>query len=191
MQKSPCHTWIYKKITSITEEELIKLIDYAISERSNRSYMTCDPQEYAIKLRKIANTSSGEEICKYRDIRVGIERYENAVQLNNQYIRLLTEAKLNKDFSILSNKILFERHPLFDDYIFIDIDSPFTYCGYTEALYTNAKDIITFLWKCNTPENLSYIKYNNEYGMSKDLETYIINMFDSYGAGNIIIEFAI
>lgn len=190
MQNSPCHTWIYKKISSITENELIKLIDYAINERLNRSYMICNPQEYAIKLKKIANTSSGDEICKYRDIKVGIERYENAVQLNNKYISILTEAKLNKDFSILNNKLLFEHHPLLSEYIFIDIDSPFSYNGYIEALYTNASDIISFLWKCNTSENKSFIKYNNEYGMSKELETHINNMFIIHGANNIIIEFA-
>lgn len=189
MQHYSCHTWIYKKIDAITEDELINFIDSAINERKSRSYMQCDSKEFAIKLKKIANTSSGDEICKYRDIKEGITRYDNAVDLNNKMINLLIKAKENKDYSILTNKCLFEHHPILENYIFFDIDNPFVYCGYTQALYTKPSDIITFLWKCNNEFNRSHILFNDNIGMSKELEHIINNLFLKHN-NNILIEFA-
>ena len=186
-----CHTWLYMKISSITEDELIKFIDCAINERSNRSYMQCTSKEFAMKLKKAANSSWGHaEIIKYTDINEGISRYSKAVELNKKWIDTLITAKENLDYSILYNKSLFEHHPIFQDYIYLDMDNPFKYCGYTHATYTKKEDVIKFLWKCNSEFNLHHISYDNCTGMSHELEYKIDTLYNTHGISNLLIEFA-
>lgn len=187
-----CHTWIYKKIDALTDDELIQNIDWALKERLNRWYMKCSDHEYALKLKKIANTSYGTELEKYVDMNNGIYRYNEAIKINQQYIDNLIKAKENKDRSIIYNEPLFERHAVMKDYIFIDMDNPFKFSGIynKHVVYTDPKDIISFLWKHNTEDNQQYIEYNGIYGMSKDIENLIYKLFNDNN-NSLLIEFSI
>lgn len=187
-----CHTWIYKKIDALTDDELIHLIDGALDERTNRWYMKCTDHEYALKLKKIANTSYGDEIEKYIDINNGISRYNEAIKTNQLYIDNLIKAKSLKNRSIIYNEPLFEKHPIMNNYVFMDMDKPFKFNGIynNHVIYTNPDDVILFLWKYNTDENKKYIEYNGVFGMNKDIEDTIYSLFKKHD-NQILIEFSI
>lgn len=187
-----CHTWIYKKIDALTDDELMQNIEWALKERTNRWYMKCNDHEYALKLKKIANTSYGTELEKYVDISNGISRYNEAIKTNQYYIENLVKAKENKDRSIIYNDPVFERHDIMKDYIYIDMDKPFKFTGVcvNPAIYTDPDDIISFLWKHNTQDNKQHIEYNGIYGMTKELENVIYKLFKD-NSNNLLIEFSV
>ena len=48
-----CHTWVYKRIDSMSMEEINQEIDCVINERLSRAYMSENEDEYANKMRKL------------------------------------------------------------------------------------------------------------------------------------------
>ena len=53
-----CHTWVYKRIDSMSREEINKEIDCVINERLSRAYMSENEDEYANKMVKLTKDSS-------------------------------------------------------------------------------------------------------------------------------------
>ena len=47
-----CHTWVYKRIDSMSREEINQEIDCVINERLSRAYMRENEDEYANKMVK-------------------------------------------------------------------------------------------------------------------------------------------
>ena len=53
-----CHTWVYKRIDSMSREEINQEIDCVINERLSRAYMSENEEEYANKMVKLTKDSS-------------------------------------------------------------------------------------------------------------------------------------
>ena len=53
-----CHTWVYKRIDSMSREEINQEIDCVINERLSRAYMRENEDEYANKMVKLTKDSS-------------------------------------------------------------------------------------------------------------------------------------
>ncbi len=53
-----CHTWVYKRIDSMSREEINQEIDCVINERLSRAYMSENEDEYANKMVKLTKDSS-------------------------------------------------------------------------------------------------------------------------------------
>ena len=66
-----CHTWVYKRIDSMSREEINQEIDCVINERLSRAYMSENEEEYANKMVKLTKDSSisplsySDAICSF------------------------------------------------------------------------------------------------------------------------------
>lgn len=94
-----CHTWVYKRIDSMSQEEINQEIDCVINERLSRAYMSENEDEYANKMVKLTKDSSISPLS-YSD---AIKRYKEARYETSLIVKKLQEAKRTGDLSLITD----------------------------------------------------------------------------------------
>lgn len=178
-----CHTWVYKNINLMSDEEIQKEIDCVIQERSSRWYMKSTADEFVTRMTEMIKDSSVTMSYSMIKNRYTDARYENNIIIDN-----LKESKNNLDISLITEKNGFDTR---DDnnYLFLCYDEPFKLINgeYIEDDFTDPDDLINYLYNIDI-NNIMY--YNGEdyvYGMDEVLENKIRDFFKKHK--DIIIEF--
>ena len=172
-----CHTWVYKRINSMSNDEINKEIDCVINERKQRFYMSLNEDEYANRMVKLTKDSSVAPMS-YTD---AVKRYKEAREDTQYIIDKLELAKQNGDLSVITCKNGFDTSEN-DTYLFLCCNTPFRCYEYTDKQFTNKDDLISYLHSIDS--NKIEI-YNNE----KSLEEQIYDFFKLHGDNNLLFEF--
>lgn len=183
-----CHTWVYKRIDSMSREEINREIDCVINERLSRAYMVKSEDEYANKLVKLTKDSSISPLS-YSD---AIKRYKEARYETNILIDKLKNAKCAGDLSLITEKNGFDTVNN-DTYLFLCNDMPFRCFEYTDKQFYNKDELISFVHSVD-PNNIviyDYDEYNKESlnDSNNELDKRISEFFDKHGNNNLLIEF--
>ena len=182
-----CHTWVYKRIKSLSQEELHEEIDNVIKERKNRWYMHCTAREYTERMKKMLRDSSlpQKELSK----ETAEKRYLDMRAENTRIINMLEKAKETNDYSIVTGANGFPcttSNKEFIDWLF---DDPFRCYEFSNKQFTDPEELIEFLSTLD-PGMVTCCKYGKvEKGLTVELADEIRELFKKHGEKNLIIEF--
>ncbi len=180
-----CHTWIYKRIDSMSREEINQEIDCVINERLSRAYMSENEDEYANKMVKLTKDSSISPLS-YSD---AIKRYKEARYETSLIVKKLQEAKRTGDLSLITDINGFDTAEN-NTYLFLCNDMPFRCYEYTDKQCHNKDELIEFVHTVDSNNIAIYDENNNQHiGIPKDIDERISDFFDKHGINNLLIEF--
>lgn len=172
-----CHTWVYKRISSMSQDEINREIDCVIKERSQRFYMSSNEDEYANRMVKLTKDSSVAPMS-YTD---AIKRYKEAREETQRIINKLEHAKITGDLSVITYKNGFDTTKN-DTFLYLCNNNPFRYYEYSDEQFTDKDELISYLHSVN-PNKIEI--YNNE----KSLDEQIYDFFSIHGDNNLLFEF--
>lgn len=172
-----CHTWVYKQINSMSNDEINKEIDCVINERKQRFYMSLNEDEYANRMVKLTKDSSVAPMS-YAD---AVKRYKEAREDTQLIIDKLELAKQTGDLSVITCKNGFDTSEN-DTYLFLCCNTPFRCYEYTDKQFTDKDELISYL---HSIDSKKIEIYNNE----KSLEDQIYDFFKLHGDNNLLFEF--
>lgn len=172
-----CHTWVYKRISSMSKDEINREIDCVINERKQRFYMSSNEDEYANRMVKLTKDSSVAPMS-YTD---AVKRYKEAREETQLIIDKLTLAKQTGDLSVITYKNGFDTSED-DTYLFLCTNTPFRCYEYTDKQFTNKDELISYIHSVD-PKKIEV--YNND----KSLEEQIYDFFKLHGDNNLLFEF--
>lgn len=182
-----CHTWVYKRIKSLSHEELCNEIDSVIKERKNRWYMHCTVKEYTERMKKMLRDSSLPQE-KLSNV-TAEKRYWDMRDENLRIISTLEKAKEINDYSIVTGANGFSCKISNNEFIDWLFDSPFRCYENSNRQFTDPEELIEYLSTIN-PDRVTYCKYGKvEKGLTAELADEIRELFKKHGKENLIIEF--
>lgn len=182
-----CHTWVYKRIKSLSQEELHEEIDSVIKERKNRWYMHCTAREYTERMKKMLRDSSlpQKELSK----ETAEKRYCDMRAENTRVINMLEKAKETNDYSIVTGANGFPCKTSNKEFIDWLFDDPFRCYEFSNKQFTDPEELIDFLSTLD-PSMVTCCKYGKvEKGLTVELTEKIRELFKKHGEKNLIIEF--
>lgn len=190
-----CHTWTYKKVTALSEEEKQYFVGKEISELKDwwgfsipidevveevTEWFNNDPQKLFAKEKRTSKKYALDMVQKYKD---KLKDYqENGFEA---FIR---------DYSSKPTAILKSYNG--ELYINIGFDDPCRVYGYPEEKFTDVDEFIN--WLKVTDNTIGY--YQSDYdgfennvefieGFTEGLEKEIKDYFKLHGEDNLLIEF--
>ena len=166
-----CHTWVYKRIDSMSREEINQEIDCVINERLSRAYMSENEEEYANKMVKLTKDSSISPLS-YSD---AIKRYKEARYETSLIVKKLQEAKRTGDLSLITDINGFDTAEN-NTYLFLCNDMPFRCYDYTDKQCYNKDELIEFVHTVE-PNNIAIYDENNICLSFKDT----LSIFSEFG----------
>ena len=180
-----CHTWVYRRIKSLSHEELTKEIDCVINERKNRLYMRVPAEEYASYMMKIfSRDSSLYKTVSYNTL---LKRHSEICQENERIIKMLEIAKESHDYDVVTGSNGFSCTASDKDFINWMFDSPFRCIKYCDQKFTDADALINYLETIDP--KFIYDSETEESGLTDNLRDKIYELFKQFGENNLIIEF--
>lgn len=172
-----CHTWVYKRINSMSKDEINREIDCVINERKQRFYMSSNEDEYANRMVKLTKDSSVAPMS-YAE---AVKRYKEAREETQLIIDKLTFAKQTGDLSVITCKNGFDTTGN-DTYLFLCTNTPFRCYEYTDEQFTDKDKLISYLHSIDS-------KKIKVYENNKSLEEQIYDFFKLHGDNNLLFEF--
>lgn len=180
-----CHTWVYKRIDSMSREEINREIDCVINERLSRLYMRENEDEYANRMVKLTKDSSIHPLS-YND---AIKRYKYARYETSLIVKKLEDTKRTGDLSVITNINGFDTAEN-NTYLFLCCNTPFRCYEYTDTRCFNKEELIEFVHTVNPNKIETYDENNHRYiGIPDDIDKRISDFFDKHGNNNLLIEF--
>lgn len=182
-----CHTWVYKRIKSLSHEELHAEIDSVIKERKSRWYMHCTATKYAERMKKVIRDSSLP--FKEMSHETALKRHTEICEENSRIIKMLEKAKETNDYSVVTGANGFScttRDPEFIDWLF---DTPFRCHEFSNKQFRNPEELINYLATLESKQIISYRHGKEEIGLTTVLADDIRKLFEEHGEKNLIIEF--
>lgn len=181
-----CHTWIYKKVSSLPKLEKNNILIKKLSDTiNNQLAFKTDREEYIKKLRELT-VYSVEECGNFFD------RYQaKKVQL----IQAVDEYINNPDATIFAG-IYKSMNPCSSNlycynntyYYYVDVDKGFRCFSYNHNPFTSYAELIRFLE--TLPESsIKFYGDNNEYNIDGISEQLILYLIDLFKHDDILVEF--
>lgn len=173
-----CHTWIYKKLSKVSNDKIKELCDSIIKSIDNYWIMKENPDIYAQEMHKFSKNNgiikTISEILEDRKLTIAkYNSYKDLLQSYSRkhYIKYLIK---NKEYAkYLKNNGEY--------YILINCDS-FRFRHYTNRRFKSSDKLIKYF----TKKNFEGCSINDKNGKSEELLQTIHDILDS---GDCIIEF--
>lgn len=184
-----CHTWTYKKASSLTNDEKQKFVDEEIKDLENwwgfkksiEDISSCFQKllkEQSLVWEKEFNGRTPKQYAK--DL---VKEYTD--KLNN-----LKEIGFDGYIQLQKDRCSSLIETCNDElYINIGFDDPCRVYGYREDKFTNLEEFIKFLK--TTDSIMGYWDSDSNFieGFSDELETHVRNYFEKHGKENLLIKF--
>lgn len=176
-----CHTWIYKKVSALTDEEKE---NFLTNYRENYNSWWGFELTKEELMRKIAkweiNYLKGKTIEQYADDLIEKYSFRRDEANNSTFDNIVAKYGDNLTYIRRKNREL---------YMFIKFDFPFRVFGYPEDKFTNVDELIN--WLKVTDNQIGYYDEDSEFieGFSEELENRIRDFFKKHGENSLMVDF--
>ena len=191
-----CHARVYKKISSLTDEEKNDILQYNLNDISNW-------WGFKLSLNEVIDEVKDwiEQDEKYGTehplffFYLNVEKYaKDMVEKYSKILKDLQEKGFEADYIINNrfNSSLMKYKG--EKYYNISVDSPFRVYGYPENKFTNKKRLLNWLKKQPSHMIGYYMQdKDNDWhfieGYTNELERQINDFFEKHGEGNLLFKF--
>lgn len=184
-----CHTWVYKRISALSEEEKTRIasekddfyINHWWAERKTVEELKEEVKKWFKEQPKIFNVKNCGTPREYAE-RIIREHEDSKKQYTEDPWKYFLK-KHHDDYPVC-----FERGK--ETYVQIDCDSPFRVFDYPEEEFTDCENLISWLKKYKGDiEYYSETKNGIACGFCSELEQKIRGYFKLHGENNLLIDF--
>lgn len=181
-----CHTWTYKKISALTQEEKNNIVNEAIKEAKNW-WGFQDTFENIVK--KVSKWPS-----KYTfDILNGKTPEQYTVDMIDEFTEKLNRT-VNEGLPYIIETLKDDSSRICEVngelYYKIGFNDPFRVYGYPSETFTNLESLLEWLKNYNNKIGF-YDEIQQKFidGYTQELENNIVEFFNKHGKDNLYIEF--
>lgn len=179
-----CHTWTYKKASSLTEEEKKHFVDKEIKDLENWWGFNETHKKVILTVEKwFKDGLISKDISPTQYALDMIQEYKNKL---NDYRENGFDAYIRYHKNRCGAEMKTYNGEL---YVNIDFDVPCRVYGYHEEKFTDVDMFID--WLNNIDETFGYYNDSDEFveGFSDKLEKIVRAYFEKHGKENLLIEF--
>lgn len=184
-----CHTWVYKKVKALTEEEKYVLVDKEIKSlqmwwgfKHSTDKVIREVEEW------FANDEQGLFVEETRSpVQYALDMIKKYYDKLNDYQENGFDAFIRHKQKDVGATLIKYNNEL---YVNIGFDTPCRVYGYPEDKFTDIDELID--WLKNTDNIIGYYVNNScEFieGFTDELENEVRNYFKKHGEENLLIEF--